>query len=164
MHKCIYQQNFYIYYLLPQCFQKRPLLPNAYCPNLLSVALINHWPPSREGTHGRNLEAGTEAESIRERCLLACSPWPARLPSLYNSGPLHRSGTTHGRLAFPRQSLIQKRPHRPVWWKQFLNWDFFFPNNSGFCQIHPKRKTSPSHSYFLYVCRCVWGVLCIWTL
>lgn len=39
------------------------------------------------GSHGRNLEARTEAESKKEPSLLVCFPCPAQLPFLHSPGP-----------------------------------------------------------------------------
>lgn len=64
----------------------------AYCrPGLLSGTVINTMTQSNlgrkgllvksrlhsitEGSQGRNLDAGTEAETIEGHCLLTCSPW-----------------------------------------------------------------------------------------
>jgi hypothetical protein len=35
---------------------------------------------------GTGLKAGAEAETMKECCLLACSPWLAQLAFLYNPG------------------------------------------------------------------------------
>lgn len=40
--------------------------------------------PVRTGTQGKNLEAGTDAETIEGCCLLACSPQCAQLAFLYH--------------------------------------------------------------------------------
>ena len=62
-----------------------------------------------EGSRGRNLEAGADAEAVEEYCLLPCSPWPTFLKSPGPPGQekLHPMGW-----ALPHQSLIKKMPYR----------------------------------------------------
>ena len=48
-----------------------------------------------EGSRGRNPEAGTEAETMEERCLTDCSPWLAILHSYIIQEHLLRAGAAH---------------------------------------------------------------------
>jgi hypothetical protein len=82
------------------------------------------------GSQGRNLEEGTEAEAMKEYCLLICSPWLYSVSFLNNTGPpdqeWHRP-----QWALPNQSLVKKistplpnanrYTHRPIRWKLYLN-------------------------------------------
>jgi hypothetical protein len=55
-----------------------------------------------------NLEAGAEAETTREQCLLDCSTWLIQYGSLQTTGLLGRSVTitlTHGDLNLPRSTI-----------------------------------------------------------
>ena len=45
------------------------------------------WRKIKVESQGRNLEAGTEAESVEECCSLDCSPWLAQPAFIYNPGP-----------------------------------------------------------------------------
>ena len=46
-------------------------------------------------------EAGTDTETIKEHCLLACSPWLAQPVLLYNTRPPDHGGTAHSGIGPP---------------------------------------------------------------
>jgi hypothetical protein len=58
-----------------------------------------------KGSQGRNLEAGTEAEAMKELCLLACSSKLAQLSFFYNPRPM--DDITHSELG-PSPSIINE--------------------------------------------------------
>lgn len=64
-----------------------------------------------EGHQGRNsgsnLEAGTDAETVENYCLLLCFPGLVQSAFLYSPGPPLQSDTAQG-LVFSYQSLIKK--------------------------------------------------------
>lgn len=74
------------------------LIPPYHCPSLRS--------------QGRDPEAGTEANAMEKRCLLACSPWLTQPALLYSPDHLLRDGTTHRAPCLPTASLIK--------WHRFL--------------------------------------------
>lgn len=73
---------------------------------------------------GRNLAAGTEAEVVLEHCSLAFSKWLTQPAFLHTPlQPAQGWHHPHGS-ALPRESLINKMPHRlvyrPILGKHFL--------------------------------------------
>ena len=52
-------------------------------------------------------KAGTEAETVKEHCLLACFPWPAQNASLHNLRLLDQ-GWHHPQWSVPFQSIINQ--------------------------------------------------------
>lgn len=65
-------------------------------------------------SQARDLEAETEAETMKEHCLLAGSPWLAQLSHLCSPGS--RGGTDHSDLGPPtsvaNQGKARKRGYR----------------------------------------------------
>lgn len=65
-----------------------------------------------------------------------------------------------------QQSLIKKTlslEYKPIWWKDFLNWGSFFPDDSGPCQVDIKLASAPyyidhtpicTHTFEYHTCRC----------
>lgn len=114
------------------------------CPPRLPIALIKHQKHLSEDvllglyilttvyyevepvTQGWILEGGTEAKVIEEHCLLVCTLGTAQFALFYNPG-LRADGWHHH-----HQSLFKKMPnrlsHRPSKWRDFLSWDFLFPD------------------------------------
>lgn len=82
----------------------------------------------RARTQGRNLGAGIEAVTMPKHCFLACF---TQLAFIYTSG-----SPPTVIWVYPHQSS-RKRPHRHaskvIWWKDFLNWGSFFPNDPNLC-------------------------------
>jgi len=96
------------------------------CPSQLSVAIRNMITKSsmgrkgllqltacspssvevRAGAQGKNLEAGTDAETREECCLLACSSWLAQPAFLCNPEPPAQNGTAYSGLG-PPPSIIK---------------------------------------------------------
>jgi hypothetical protein len=60
------------------------------------------------GSHGRNLQAGTEAEAIEEHYLLSCSSWFVQTTFLYIPGPPGQGSTTHRELGSSISSVINQ--------------------------------------------------------
>lgn len=94
------------------------------------------WRKVRTGSRDRKLESGTDAETMKECCLLACFPWLAQSASWYNPGqPLQGSSVYKG-LDSPTSVLIKKMSHRiasrSLWWRHFLSWSSFFPDEPSF--------------------------------
>lgn len=81
-----------------------------------------------KGKQGRNLGAGTEAETLEEHSLLACSLWLYHLAQDF----LPRDNPVAVGWALQDQSLIRNMPHRlsyrPFWYRQFLSWGSLFDN------------------------------------
>jgi hypothetical protein len=48
----------------------------------IHIAVHHQRKSGQELTHSRNLEAGVDAEAMKECCLLACFPWLAQLAFL----------------------------------------------------------------------------------
>lgn len=84
----------------------------------------NYSPSGREvraGVHGRNLEAGIEAETTKECCFLACSGnfliqlWPTCLwilPFALGWALLHQ---------FSIKRMPPRHALRPICWRQFFS-------------------------------------------
>lgn len=116
---------------------------------LFSLQLSGHTPSPREvktGTQGRNLEAGSDAESMEECCPLDCSPWLTQPASYTIQDHLSKGGTTHNMLGPPTVLLILKMPYRlaykPTPWKHFLYQDSFLPDDPNLCQVDIKTSTT----------------------
>lgn len=114
--------------------------------------------PITEGNQGRNSrwESGTEAETVKEGYLQACSAWLAQLEDFFffllprTTGPglaahtvgqtlpssshIHHSGPGLPQ-PLPQPSLIKEMPHQlayaPSWWRHFLSWGAAFPYDSA---------------------------------
>lgn len=77
------------------------------------------WREVRVGSQGRNLEAGTEVETLEEHCLLSCCGLFCYF-SYIARAHLPGHGTTYSHLGLTHQSFIKKmlyrsKKHRPVW-------------------------------------------------
>jgi hypothetical protein len=78
--------------------------------------------PSLREVGGRNLSRnpgpGTEAEALKEHCLLACS-WCSLSLLFYTTqdGPVGGGAPPTVAWAFPHQSLIKKKLHRSDQWR-----------------------------------------------
>lgn len=55
--------------------------------NAMAKAIVYFHSLNHLGKSGQNLEAGTEAKTIEEHCLLACSPWLSHPALLCHPGP-----------------------------------------------------------------------------
>jgi hypothetical protein len=108
-----------------------------------------------KGNQGRNLEAGTNAEAIKEYCLLAWSPWLAQPAFVYHPGPPYPGWHDMGRSMVlrgwipPHQSKkkpnnnkkANRRGYRPVLWRHSLNRDSVFQNDSSLGQVDNNNKS-----------------------
>lgn len=69
------------------------------------------------------MKAGTEAEAMREWCLVACAPWLARLVFVDNPGSFAQGWHLYRKLGSPLLLLIKKVFHRLAYrlmpWRQF---------------------------------------------
>lgn len=63
------------------------------------------------GSQGRNSRQELEALTMEECCLLACFPWLAQLPFLYNPRPPAQISTTHSGPGPSTPPLIKNMPH-----------------------------------------------------
>lgn len=78
---------------------------------------VHHWRSQGKNT-GRNLET----ETMKESCLLACSPWLTWSVFLYSPELRGQKCTTHSGLG-SLTWLVKKMPHwhacKLIWWGQF---------------------------------------------
>jgi hypothetical protein len=85
---------------------------------------------------GRNLEAGADAETTEECCLVACSSWLAQPVFLKKPGPPASDGTTCKGLGNPQwRSLINGLDYSLTIWKHFVNWGSLLSDDLSLCQI-----------------------------
>lgn len=76
---------------------------------------------------------------MEKGCALAFSPCLAQQAFWKHPGP-PAQGRCHPQWAGPSSISHQswkchRLTHRPTWWGQFLNWGFFFSNDSSLCQV-----------------------------
>lgn len=82
--------------------------------------------------------AGTEAETIKESCLLACSPSDSGSPRFLIQltptclGIYHHSGLVY-QLAFKK--MIHRHGNRPVWSRQCCIWGSLIPGDTRLYQL-----------------------------
>lgn len=90
------------------------------------------------------------------------------LPSLtsllsYNTPQdrLPKGGTTQCGLG-PPTSLIKKmlyrRAHKPIWWRQFVNWEFPLHSDSSVSDWHNGQHSTGRHLYSWSRMSCVWAL------
>lgn len=83
----------------------------------------------------KNLEAGIQAESVEECCLLACSLSCAQPVSLHNSELAAQGGTAYSGLG-PLTSIInQENAPQPSLMEAFSELRYLFTNDPGLCQV-----------------------------
>lgn len=70
------------------------------------------WKEVRDGNSWSHLEAGTEAKTAEEGCLLAYSPWPAHAGFLCSPGPPVNASPLRVAWALPDSSFLMKMPYR----------------------------------------------------
>lgn len=77
---------------------------------------VCHWGKQRElPKQGRSLDAGTEADTVKERCLLPCSPQPTQFACFLQTWTGSREWQKW------HQSVIKKMPPKTdlqnTWWR-----------------------------------------------
>jgi len=94
-------------------------------------------------TQSSNQEGRIEAETMKERSLLACSPWLAQ-PALYCPEPYPRIGITRVGWTLPHESFIRKLhssyDRGPLWERQCPSWSFLLSSNSSLYQVDKTNK------------------------
>lgn len=111
------------------------------CPVLCFIAVIRYWieaiwegkglfhPTSYSsswrlvstGSHGRNLEVGTETEATEGHCLLAYFPWLVQLAFICKPGP-PAWGWGGLDLHHPSLEMAYRHARGKIWWREFFNW------------------------------------------
>jgi hypothetical protein len=76
----------------------------------LAYTFLSSLQVSHNRTQDRNLEAGTEAETMEECLLLTCFPCLAQSAFLYNPGASAQSGSIYSDLG-THTSILKKMPH-----------------------------------------------------
>lgn len=94
---------------------------------------------------GRNMEVLIEAKNMGEYYFLTCFLWLAQLPFSYSSELLDQNRCCSHELGLStkinKQVNAQRHVHRPIQWKQYVNWGSIFPDVSHW---QPKLTTSAS--------------------
>lgn len=106
----------------------------------------------------RNLETGSEAESMVECYLQNCSQRLAQL-SYTIQDHMPRVGISYSKLGLTHQSLIKKMlpqtSHRPIGFSHILYWGSLFSDNFGWCQVDTKPTRTvcviPDLSFNFYI-------------
>jgi hypothetical protein len=123
----------------------------------------------RARTQSRNLEARTEADTMEERCSLACSPCLAQFALLLSSGPLAQGQHSHSELGPPTKCTELCPPANQA--RAFSQFRFLSQNDSSldpvgikqdsrgiFSEIAPESHHSISYLIGMHIS--AWGVPC----